>query len=349
MTEDHVPEESRGGVTWIDRAGRDVRHACRMIMRMPGLAAVVIVSLGVGIGVNTTIFSWIQAMVFQPLPGVTDGASFHFVEPRAAAGSYPGASWLEYNDLRERLHSFRDLLAFRMVPFNLGEAARTERSYGLLVSGNYFSALDLRPALGRFVRPEEVVRAGGESVVVISNEFWHSRFGGSPGALGQTLRVNDHELTVVGVTPPGFQGTVLGLNFDLWVPATLAPVLLGESTELEDRGQRGYAVMGRLQPSASRAQAQAEVDASMQALAQAYPETNRELHGRCFPSGKRRGVRSVCWCAGLQSCRPSCCSCCLRSVGTQRAWFWRGPALGTGKSACASRSAQVPGVWSACC
>jgi predicted permease len=283
MTEEHIPEEVRDGSNWIERAGRDLRHAWRMILRMPGLAAVVIVSLGVGIGVNTTIFSWIQATVFQPMPGVTDGAAFHFVEPRAAAGSYPGASWLEYKDLRERLHSFRDLLAFRMVPFNLGEAARTERSYGLLVSGNYFSALGLQPALGRFLQPDEVARAGGESVVVISNEFWHSRFSGSPSALGQTIRVNDRQLTIIGVTPAGFQGTVLGLNFDLWVPATLAPVLLGGSRELEERGQRGYVVMGRLQPGVTRAQVQAEVDAAMRALAQAYPETNRELQGEVLP------------------------------------------------------------------
>src|SRR5476651_2462358 len=95
----------------------DVRQAWRMIGRMPGLAAVVIVSLGVGIGVNTAVFSWIQAMVLQPIPGVADAASFQLVEPRADAGSYPGASWLEYRDLRDRLRTLPDLFAFRMVPF----------------------------------------------------------------------------------------------------------------------------------------------------------------------------------------------------------------------------------------
>ena len=122
----------------------DVRQAWRMIGRMPGLAAVVIVSLGIGIGVNTAVFSWIQAMVLQPIPGVADAASFQLVESRADTGSYPGASWLEYRDMRDRLRTLPDLFAFRMVPFNVGEAGRPERTHGLLVSGNYFSALGLR-------------------------------------------------------------------------------------------------------------------------------------------------------------------------------------------------------------
>ena len=90
------------------------------------LAVVVVVSLGVGIGVNTAVFSWIQAMVLQPLPGVVGGGSFHLVEPRAETGSYPGMSWLEYRDLQERLHAFPALLAFRMVPLNVGESGRPE-------------------------------------------------------------------------------------------------------------------------------------------------------------------------------------------------------------------------------
>ena len=90
----------------------DLRHAWRMILKMPLTAAVVVGSLGVGIGVNATVFSWIQAVVFSPIPGVSDSGSFQLVEPRADTGSYPGMSWLEYRDLRESMSSFRDLLAF---------------------------------------------------------------------------------------------------------------------------------------------------------------------------------------------------------------------------------------------
>ena len=261
----------------------DVRHAWRSIRRMPALAAVIVVSLGVGIGVNTAVFSWIQAMVLQPLPGVVDASSFQLIEPRADTGSYPGASWAEYRDLQARLRALPDLFAFRMVPFNVGEAGRPERTHGLLVSGNYFSALGLRPALGRFLRSDEVERTGSAPVVVISYAYWQTRFGGAATAVGRTLRVNDRSLTIVGVTPERFQGTVIALAFDLWVPATQAPDLLAGSRELDDRSQRGYYVAGQLAPHATRAAAQTELNLAMAQLAHDYPETNRTLQAEVLP------------------------------------------------------------------
>jgi predicted permease len=270
-------------LNWIESAGRDVRHAWRMIARMPVLAMVVVLSLGVGIGVNVVIFSWIQAVVFQPIPGVAGAASFHLVEPRTETGMNPGMSWLEYRDLRERLHTFRDLLAFRMTPLYVGEPGQVERAYGLLVSGNYFLALGLQPALGRFFRPEEVAQPGGEPVVVISHEYWQSHFAGAPTAVGQTVRVNGRDLTIVGITPRGFQGTVLRLKFDLWLPATMAPALLNGSRELAQRSVRGYTATGRLQPGTTRAQAQSDVDVAMRQLSQAYPDTNATMQGEVLP------------------------------------------------------------------
>src|SRR6476661_5263788 len=106
----------------VDAITRDVRQALRVIVRMPVLAAVVIASLGVGIGVNTVVFSWIQGVVLRPLPGVDDATSYHLVEPRSDTGLYTGTSWLEYRELADRLQSFRGLLAFRMVPLYVGEA-----------------------------------------------------------------------------------------------------------------------------------------------------------------------------------------------------------------------------------
>src|SRR6185503_15868403 len=107
----------------------DFKHAWRSIRRMPVVATVVVVSLGIGIGVNTAVFSWVQAVVLRPLPGVPHGGSFHSVETRAETGSFPGLSWLEYQDLRDRLTSFPDLLAFRMTPLNLGEVGQTQRAF----------------------------------------------------------------------------------------------------------------------------------------------------------------------------------------------------------------------------
>lgn len=254
-----------------------------MLATMPLLSTVVVLSLGVGIGVNTVVFSWVQAVLFKPLPAVAESASFHFVEPRSDAGSYPGVSWLEHDDMRERLRSFRDLVAFRIAPLNVGEARRPERTFAQLVSGNFFDALGLRPALGRFIRADETARPGSEPVVVISHDVWQTRFAGATDVLGRVLRANERDLTIVGVAPEGFQGTVLGLNFDLWVPATMAPMLFADSRELTDRSVRGYALMGRLQRHATREEAQSELDAVMRDLARLYPESNRGFAAEVRP------------------------------------------------------------------
>ncbi|HEX4915427.1 MAG TPA: ABC transporter permease [Vicinamibacterales bacterium] len=263
-----------------------VRHALRTISRMPGLAAVVVLSLGVGIGLNTAVFSWIQAVVLKPIPGVADSGSFYHLEPKSDTGSYPGMSWAEYRDLQSRMQAIDQLIAFRMAPLNIGERGRTERTYALLVSGNYFSALGLQPAAGRLIRPDEADVAGGEPVVVISHDYWLTRFAGSSAAIGQTLQVNDNVLTIVGVTPEGFQGTVMGLQFDLWVPATLAPVVFAGSTELDARGQRGYSAIGRLREGSTEAQAATQLTGAMSELAAAFPETNGRITGELRPFWK---------------------------------------------------------------
>lgn len=263
--------------------GQDLRHALRAIARMPGVATVVVLSLAIGIGANATVFSWIQTLVLKPLPGVHDVRRFLLIEPRGEHGSRPGVSWTEYQDFRAGLRSFDDLLASRMVALSLGAPGRTERAYGQLVSANYFSALDLTPARGRLLSPADLARPGGEPVAVASHSFWKGRLDGSDDVLGTTLLVNGIVVTIVGVAAEGFQGTHLGLAFDLFLPATLAPALFPGSRELEDRGIRGYAVMGRLAPGRTVADAEGEVHTTMRMLARDYPATNTNLDGEVLP------------------------------------------------------------------
>ncbi len=225
MKQDYRAER---GLVIIENLLGDLRTAVRSISRMPGLAAVIMVSLAIGIGANTTILSWIQLILLQPMPAVSGASNFLLVEPRAETGGYPGASWLEYRGLQTQLPALRDVVAFQMVPFNVGEQGHTERTFGQLVSGNYFSALGLKPALGRFIRPEEAERTGTEPVIVISYDYWKTRFRGAAGAVGQKLRVNERDLIVIGVAPREFQGTMSPLKFELWVPATMAPACLAE-------------------------------------------------------------------------------------------------------------------------
>jgi predicted permease len=269
----------------VRQIGRDLAYAVRMIRKMPVMAAVVIGSIGTGIGVNTAVFSWIQSRVLTPLPGVTGGgASVHLIEPRGEGGSYPGTSWLEFRDLRQRLPSFEDVIAFRMLPLSIGRPDQAERVTGMLVSDNYFTALGLQPAAGVFPRE----RAGdgataAEPVAVISYVYWQTRFNGEPSVVGRTLRINDRPFTIVGVASRGFQGTVMGLRFDVWTLATLAPVLLDGTRELENRGQRAYAAIGPLRRGASRAQAQRDLDAALRDLARAHPDTNATITGEVLP------------------------------------------------------------------
>jgi predicted permease len=288
-----VDDRGRNGRGWLVQLGRDVRHAWRMIRRMPGVAAVVIGSLAVGIGVNIAVFSWIQAVALRPLPGVADAASFQVVEVVTGEGRTAASSWLEYRDLQSSVRSFDALLAYRMVPIAIGEGDVSTRAYGMLVSGNYFSALGLRPAAGRFLSPDEAPGARAEPVAIISWDLWQSRFDGAASVIGQRMLINDRQLTVIGVTPRGFQGTILGLSFDVWLPATLAPTVLGGSREIEDRGIRGYSLMARLAQGATPASAQAELDAAMQRLAAAHPLTNAAMRARILafwdaPRGPQR-------------------------------------------------------------
>jgi predicted permease len=280
MKQDYRAER---GLLFIENLLGDLRNAGRTICRMPGLAAVIIVSLAIGIGVNTTILSWIQLILLQPVPGVSGASKFLLVEPRSETGGYPGASWLEYRDLETQVPALRDIVATQMVPFNVGEPGQTERTFGQLVSGNYFSALGLKPAIGRFIRPEEAERSGTEPVIVISYDYWQTRFRGAPEAVGQKLRVNERDLIVIGVAPRDFQGTMVPLKYELWAPATLAPALLGGTRDLEDRSSRAFSLIGMLKPRATRQQAQAELSAAMAQLARDYPDASAGIGGEILP------------------------------------------------------------------
>ncbi len=140
MKQDYRAER---GLPFIENLLWDLKNAVRTISRMPGLAAVIILSLGIGIGANTTILSWIQMVLLQPLPGVSGASKFLLVEPRSETSGYPGASLQEYRDLQTKVPALRDIVATQMVPFNVGEPGKAERTFGQLVSGNYFSALGL--------------------------------------------------------------------------------------------------------------------------------------------------------------------------------------------------------------
>ncbi len=265
---------------------RDLRHGVRSMARGPGLAAVVAGSIAVGVGANATVFSWIQARLLAPIPGVARGAEFQLIEPRNENGGYPGASWLEYRDIASETTAFDRLIAFRLAPLNVGTADWSERTFAMFVSGNYFSALGLSPVAGRLLTDADTAAPGGTPVVVVSHRFWQSRLGGRSDVAGQPLRLNGMTFTVAGVAPRGFQGTVMGLIFDLWTPATAAPLLMPGTNELESRANRGYLMMGALAKGRSHADGVTDAARLMADLAARHPATNRTLTADVLPQWK---------------------------------------------------------------
>lgn len=265
----------------------DLRFALRRLLKSPGLSAVIILSVAAGIGVNTAIFSFLGATVFRPLPGVTnDVLTVQINNGRRLSG----ASWLEYRDLRERLAPFAEVSAQNVRSLYTDTGARTERVWGEFVSDNFFNTLGVQPALGRFFRADEAGVPGSAPVVVISHGFWQSRYGGSPDALGQTVRLNNVPLTIIGVTPPKFQGGVMALMFDVWVPMTMNARLTTDGGQFSDRGFRAYGVEATLRPGVSRAQLERELELTRRALAADFPDSNREITFSLRPIW--RGTRS---------------------------------------------------------
>jgi len=250
---------------------------------MPVTAAVIVGSIAIGIGVNTVVFSWIQSRVRNPIPGAARGRDFSVIEPRGDRGSYPSASWQEYRDLLLRVPSFDELIAFRMAPLNVGAAAWSERTYGLLVSGNYFSALNLSAETGRLIDATDTAAPGATSVVVVSQRFWHARLAGTRDPVGTVLRLNDRPFTVIGVVPEPFQGTVMGLTFDLWIPATAAPLVFDETRELDARTARDYELLGRVRAGMTIADASRQLDEALRAMATDNPGTNASVHADVLP------------------------------------------------------------------
>lgn len=259
-----------------------LRPIIRIITRSPLLSAVIILSLAIGIGINTVIFSWLRQVAFDPLPGVR-GTGLVSLEALDDTGRYVTTSWREYLDLRERVPSVAGIAAQTNRPLSLGDPAAGERVSSQFVSDNFFSLLGVGPAMGRYFRPDEGIRAGDEPVAVLSDEFWRAHFHADPQIVGRKIRLNGCVTTIIGVAPRGFYGGYNALSFDLWVPAAFARSYFPASTELENRKARYFTMLTRMTPGSTFAQVQTELDRAARHLVASYPETNRGLGYTLLP------------------------------------------------------------------
>src|ERR1035437_1430122 len=225
----------------------DIRFGFKQLRKSPTFTIAAALTLALGIGANATIFSWLNSVVLNPLPRV-DADRLVSVRWRSPEGNGTSYSWPDYLDMRQRVKSFESLSVGAMAAVSLGEGTRPERIWGMLVSADYFRTMGLQPSIGRAFLPEEDENPGGHPVTVISHHLWQTKFGGDRGIVGRQIRLNNRAFTVVGVTPEGFQGSIVGLAFDLYLPASMCEAVGGTAALLTQRGTHWLGGQGRLKP-----------------------------------------------------------------------------------------------------
>jgi putative ABC transport system permease protein len=278
----------------MDNLLSDIRYGLRVLRGSPGFAAVAVLSLALGIGANTSIFSVVNAALLRPLP-VTEPDRLMFVFNGSTTNPWSVSSYPDYLDYRDKNEVFSDLLTYSDITLSARVEDQTDLISGSIVSGNFFDVLGLRAIVGRTFAPEEDKTPNTHPVAVISHDLWQQRFGGDPNIIGGHLSLNGHSFTIIGVTPAGFNGPDVLENNDIYIPvmmqALVRPPRGGFSGEmnpdlLSRRGGRWMKMIGRLKPGVSIEQAQAAMSTISAALQQAYPDTNRNSVATLFPVSK---------------------------------------------------------------
>jgi predicted permease len=262
----------------------DLSYALRTLRKSPGFALVAIISLALGIGANSAMFSLADALLLRPLP-VPHASALVVVQSHLRGESigglaqYAGLSYPDFKDLRDRSESYTGLAASQYSQFGFAteKGALPQMKFGELVSGDFFRVLDVPLELGRAFRPDEDKVPGRDAVVVLGHELWRTDFAADPNAVGRTIFLNNVPFTVIGVAPAPFTGSNGLIRSALFVPLAMGPRLQDDlaASMLEKRDNRGMMVHGRLKPGIGVTQAAAEARVVSQQLAQAYPATNR--------------------------------------------------------------------------
>lgn len=275
-----VKEETREvwTVTWLDELIQDVRFGLRMLRKNPSFTIVAVLTLALGIGANTAIFSVINSILFKPLPVQAPQELvdvFNTPPKDEAILQYVPLAYPDYLDYRDQNTQLTGLLAFAPTEVALERENKSELIPVEEVTGNYFQVLGLQLKLGRGFDEAQDRVPGGDPAVVLSYAAWHSKFAGDPNIIGKTITINEHPMTVVGVAPQNFHGLMRVVAPDLWAPISMDSVLhLGNP--VEDRGSQWMFTMGRLKHGTSLGQAQAELQSIAARLIRMYPKSNKE-------------------------------------------------------------------------
>jgi putative ABC transport system permease protein len=265
---------------------QDVRFAIRSALRNPALTSVIVISLALGIGANTTIFTLINAVFLRPLP-VNDPARLaqvFTVMPKSTA--YQSVSLANYRDFRDQVPEFSGLAAYQGIGANLVGGSEPLATGGQLVTGNYFQVLGVDAAVGRTLTPDDDATLGASPVMVMSAGLWKRAFGSDPAIVGKTVTLNGFKFTVVGVMPASFKGLQTLGNVDFWVPLAMHEQLVtGETarTFYTARNSLVFQVVGRLQPGVALARARDAMKSMAKRLEEQYPTENEGRSVELFP------------------------------------------------------------------
>ena len=252
----------------------ELRYALRLLVRNPGFTAVAALSLALGIGANSAIFSLADALLLRPLPVPQPSAVVTISTDKP--DDFGGMSYADYRDFRAHSNSFVGIAAFHNVSLSIAKSATENPRLraGLAVSDNLFQVLDVQPSLGRgFTEQDATTR---NPVAVISDDFWRSEFSSDPAVLGHTLRINGVDFDIIGVTPESFPGVDQYVRPSVYIPATLIQRLTGSPKDItEDRSALNFEIKGRLKPGVTRAQAQAELAGIWRGLASLHSDADQ--------------------------------------------------------------------------
>jgi len=254
----------------------EVRHALRMMAKNPGFTAVATITLALGIGANSGIFSIFNEVFLRPIPLVKAQDRLVALGRTLDGRDWEGFTHPGYLEYREQNRAFSGLMAYRGAEMNLSGEGGARRVKATLVSGNYFTVLEVNAALGRIILPEEDQTPASHPVAVISHGLWTRRFGADPNLVGRTVTLNGSSFTVVGIAPEGFAGTELDESTDVWIPLMMEGQARPLFPVLNNRLFNSLTVVGRLKPGMSFEQAQAE----MRVLAHALEETDAKTKKR---------------------------------------------------------------------
>ena len=258
---------------------QDIRYGWRMLAKSPMATFIVALTLALGIGANTYVFSIINGYLLRPLPVPEPGRIA--VLAAQQAGNSPFLymfSYPDFLDFRKQAASVADLFVYGIDLGGLSADQKAEQFLFSQVSGNYFSGLGVKPLLGRLILPEEENQPGKQPVLVLGYSYWRKRFAGDPRVVGKQVLVNGQSATIVGVAPKEFHGAYFPIDMDAYVPLGSVDFVSEEARNaLSDRNNRTFFAIGRLKPGVSFSQAQASINVIAARLAQQYPATDKNV------------------------------------------------------------------------